>query len=91
MEKYLKLLLRDRNRAVCTLLLLVLLPAKTDLVIKEKYRKTNLVSPPSFGSGIVVFILLTKVVAFHMRLSVIYVQRTNFQGFVLRLLKVRKS
>ncbi len=43
----------------------MLLPAEVDLISKKKGRKQNSVWPDGFAGGKIVFILLGKVVAFH--------------------------
>ena len=76
-EKRLKLVLRNWNRAVNVLVLLVLLPVKTDPVPKEGRSKENLVSPRSSSNSKVVLMLLTKVVLVYMGLFAIYDQETG--------------
>lgn len=71
-EKHFKLVLRDQNRAVGILFLLVLLLAKADLISKKSSKK-NLVKLFSFSSYKKVLILLTEVVIFYVGFSAIYV------------------
>ena len=86
MEECLKLVLRDRDKAVYVLFSLVLLPAKTNPVLKKGYNKKNLVSPPSSSSNKIVLILLTEVIILYVELSVIHVWEMSFQGLISRLL-----
>ena len=84
-EKYLELVLRDRDKAVYILFLLILLLAKTDLILKERHNKENLVNNFNFSNGKVILTLLIKVVAFYIEFTVGHVQGTGVQGLVLRL------
>ena len=59
MEKYFKHILYDRDRVVCVLFLLELLPAEIDPVLKEKCDKKNLIRLSSFSNDKIVLILLT--------------------------------
>ena len=72
-KKRLKFVLRDRDKAVCIFLSLVLLPVKTDPVPEERHGKKNLIGPFSSNGGKLVLILLIEVIALHMGLSAIYI------------------
>ena len=72
-EECLELVPYDWDRAICVLFLLVLLPVETDPVPEERCGKKNLSKPCSSSSSKVVLILLTKVVAVHVELSMVYV------------------
>ena len=76
-EKCLKLILRDQNRAICIMFLLVLLLAEANPVPKEKHSKKNPVSPHSSSDSKIVFTLLTKIIVVYIRLSVIYIWKTG--------------
>ena len=90
-EKFLELDPCDRDSAVSILFLLVLLPAKADLVPKEGHGKGNFVNSSSSNSGKVVFILLTEVVVFYMGLFAIHIKETGFQGLISRLCRGDES
>ena len=73
MEERLELILNDQDKAVCVLFLFLLLPAEVDLVLKEESNKRNSVGTFGFGSGKVILILLTKVIAFYLGFTKIYI------------------
>ena len=74
-----ELVLRNWDRDICVMFLLILLPAEADLVPKEGRDKKNLGRLRSFSGSKIVFTLLTKVVAVHWGLSAIYVWGTGLQ------------
>lgn len=84
-EEYLKFVSSEQDRTVYILVLLILLLAKADLVLKKRYKKKNLVNTLSSCSVKVVLTLLTKVVVFYMRFFIIYIWEVSFQRFVLGL------
>lgn len=71
MEECLKLVLCGRDRVLCILFLLILLPVEADLILKERRGKRNLISVVSFNVDKVVLILLTEFVVFHERFAVV--------------------
>ena len=73
-EEYLELVPRDWDKRVYIMFPLVLLPAKTDPVPKEGCGKKNLDRLRSSSGSKIVLILLTEIVAVHMRLSAVYVR-----------------
>lgn len=87
MEKCLKLISNKQNRIVCILFLLVLLLAKSDLVLKEGYSKKNLVKALSFGNGKKIFVLLIEIIAFYIAFTIIYIPRLGFQMPILRFFR----
>ena len=79
MEERLELISRNRDKAVCVLLLLVLLPAETDPVLEKGCGKKNLGRPHSSNDSKVVFTLQTEIVAVYVGLSVIYIWETGLK------------
>lgn len=51
----------------------MLVPAKTNPAIKEKGSKKYLIRANGTGSGKIIFILLAKVIALHVRFSMVEV------------------
>ena len=84
-EERLELVPGDRDTAVCILFLLELLLAEANPVPKEGSSKRNLVSAPSSSSRKVIFILLTKVVIFHVEFSAVHIRGTGFQELISSL------
>ena len=78
-EKRLELVPYHRDRAVFISLPLILLPVETDLVPGKGRGKRDLGRPRSSGGSKIVIISLTKVVAVHVGLPVVYVQGTGLQ------------
>ena len=74
MKKDLKLLLGDRDCVFGLVLPLVLLPTEVDVVPKKGYYKGNTVETLGPGGSKVILTLLTKVIAFHVRLTTIDVR-----------------
>ena len=85
MEECFKLIPRNWDKVICVSLLLVLLPAKTDLISEEIHGKSNLGRPRSSSDSKIVLTLLTEFVAVYIGLFVVYVQRTGFQLISSRL------
>ena len=79
MEERLKLVPRDRDRGLCVMSLLVLLPAEADPVLEERCGKGNPGRPRGSSGSKVVLTLLTEVVAVHVGLSAIYVRGAGLQ------------
>lgn len=80
-----ELILRHQDRVAYIILPLVLLPIVANLVLEEKNVKKNLLNPSNSSRGKVVFILLTKLLALHVELSIVHVWGTNFQEFIPKL------
>ena len=78
-EERLELVLRDWDRGLYVMSLLVLLPAEADLVPEERCSKKNLGRPRGSIGCKVALILLTKAVAVHVGLSAIYARGVGFQ------------
>ena len=78
-EERLELIPRNRDKAVCVLLPLVLLQTETDLVPEDGHGKKNSGRPRSSSGSKVVLTLLTEVVVVHVGLSVIYIRGTGLQ------------
>lgn len=57
-------------------------------VLKKRYGKKNLLGLFSSSSGKIDLILLIKVITFYMRLFMVYIQGTGFQGLISRLFGV---
>ena len=76
-EECLKLVLCDRDRSVCVMFLLVLLPTEANLVSEERHGKENLGKPRSSNGSKVVLTLLTEVVAVYMGFPVVYIRGTG--------------
>lgn len=74
----LKLILRDRDRAIYILFLLKLLLLEADPVREKRCNKKNLVSLLSSSGGKMVLKLLTKVITFYVGLSAVHVYNTGF-------------
>lgn len=77
-KEHFELIPCKQKRAICIMLLLVLLAAKTNPVLEERYGKKNLVNLFSSSCGKIFFTLLTEVVILYMRLFAIHVWRTGF-------------
>ena len=78
-EERLELVPRDRDRGLCVMSPLVLLPAEADPVSEEKRGKGNLGRPRSSSGSKVVLTLLTEVVAVHVGLSAVYIRGAGLQ------------
>ena len=78
-EECLELVPRDWDRDSYVMFPLILLPAETDPVLKERRSKGNLGRPCSFSGSKVVLTLLTEVVAVYVRLSAVYVRGVGLQ------------
>ena len=72
-EERLELFPRDRNRSVCVMSPLVLLPAEADPVPQERRGKGNPGRSRGSSGSKVVLTLLTEVVAVHVGLPAVYV------------------
>ena len=77
MDKRLEHIPRDWDRAIYVLLPLVLLPAETDLVPKERRSKKNLSRSCNFSDSKIVLILLTEVLAVYVGLFAVHVWGTG--------------
>lgn len=71
LKKCFELISKDWNSVI--LLPLILLPLKVDAVTKKQSIKRYVVRAFAFSNGKVAFTLLIKVVAFHIRLTIICV------------------
>lgn len=78
MEKSLKLVSCDQNKVVYVLFSLILLLAEADLVLKKEHSKKNLIRPFRSSDSKVILTLLTKIVAFYVRLTMIHVWGVDF-------------
>ena len=67
-EKCFELVPRDRDRNVCVMYSLILLPTEAVPVLEEKRDKKNPNKPYNSNNSKIVLKLLTKVVDVHMRL-----------------------
>ena len=83
MKKCLELVPRNQNRTFTFYLPFILLPTKVDIVSQKKGCKQNLVYSGGFAGGKIVFALLTEVITFHVRPTVVNVQSLGFE-FVSR-------
>lgn len=79
MEERFKLIPKDRDKAVCVISLIILLPADADLVPKKRCNKRNFVSSRSPSGSEIVLKLLTEVITVYVRLYAIYIWRTGLQ------------
>ena len=79
LEERLELVLRDRDKGVCILSPLVLLPAEANPVPEEEHGKKNLRRLRNSSSSKVVLGLLTEGVKVHVGLPTIYVRETGLQ------------
>ena len=78
-KECLELVLRDWQRGLYAVSLLVLLPIEANPVSKEEQGKKNSDRLRSSSGSKIVFTLLTEVVAVYVRYSEVYVQRTGLQ------------
>ena len=78
-EERLELVLRDRDRGLCIMSPLILLPAEADPVPEKRRGKENSSRPRGSGGSKIVLTLLTKVVAIHVGLSAVYVRGADLQ------------
>lgn len=83
-EECFKLVLRNRDRVICILFLLVLLSAEANLILKKRHNKKDLVSALGSSSGKVIFVLLTKVKTFCVGFTAIYIQQLGLEKLVSR-------
>ena len=84
-KECLELVPRDRDRSVCVMSLLVLLPAEANPVPEEGRGKRNLGRLHSSSDSKVVLALLPEVVAVYMGLPAVYVRGTGLRLFLGRL------
>lgn len=84
MDKHLKVIPDDQDRAIGILFPLILLPAKANLINKKRRGKKNLVNTLSFSSSKGIFALLTKVLAFQVGFTAIHVWELGLQKLVSR-------
>lgn len=61
------------------------------MISNKEYSKRNLVKALNFNNSKIILILLTKVVAFYLRIFAPYVYGTGFQGLILDFSKGGKS
>lgn len=87
MEKHFKLIPNDWDKIICVLFLLVLLSVKIDLISKKKRSKKNLVGAFGSSSGKVIFTLMTKIIIFYIKFTIIHVQKSGLKVSVSRLFK----
>ena len=78
-EKRLELISHNRNKSVCVMSPLVLLPTEADPVSEKRRGKKNLGKPRSSSNSKIVLTLLTEVIAVHVRIPAIYIRRTGLQ------------
>ena len=78
-EECLELVPRNRDKSLCVMSPLVLLPAEADPVSKEGRCKENLGKLCSSSDSKVVLTLLTEVIAIHMGLSAVYIRGASLQ------------
>ena len=76
-----ELVLVNQDNIVHILLLFILLPAKVDIVLEKRHNKKILVKAFNSGGGKIVLKLLTAVVIFHVRFTIIHVWGLGFQKF----------
>lgn len=81
-EKHLKLVLRDQNKVVYVLFLLVLLLVEANPIPKERCSKKNLVRALNSGGGKIVLTLLIEVKTFYVRFITIHVWGSGLQRLV---------
>ena len=79
LEECLELVPRNRDRGVCVMSLLVLLPAEADPILEERRGKGNPSRPRSSSGSKTVLTLLIEVVAVHVGLIAVYVRETGLQ------------
>ena len=79
MEEHLELVPRDRDKDICIMFPLILLPIEADSIPEEGCGKENPSRLRSSNSSNIVLILLTEVIAVHVGLSVVYVWETGLQ------------
>lgn len=70
---------------------LELLSVKANSVPKEGYNKNNLVNTLRTSNGKIIIILLTEVVAFHIRFTIVHVSEMGFPELILRLFRDNRS
>lgn len=91
MKECLKIVPCDWDRVVSVLFLFVLLLAKLNLLLKEGCDKKNLVKTLSSSDGKAIFTLLTEVIAFYIKFTIIHVWQLSFQGLILRFFRIGES
>lgn len=64
--------------------MLVLLLAKTDAILKEKYCKRYAVRFFFFGNSKIIFVLLTKVIANHVVIILVNIKKGYLEGMFTR-------
>ena len=79
LKECLELVLHNRGRGLGVMSPLVLLPAEADLIPQERLGKENPGRSYSSSSSKIVLLLLTEVVAVHVRFSAVYVRGTGLQ------------
>lgn len=72
--KLLKLIPSDQNRTFGLCLLFILLSSEVDLILKVESCKQYLIEVSSPNGDKIVFTLLTKIIAFYIKLTVIQVR-----------------
>lgn len=78
MKKCFKLVPSDWNEVIYILFLLILLLAKTYLVLKKRCSKRNLIKVLSYNDDKIIFILLIKVIIFYMGFTIIHIWKLGF-------------
>lgn len=81
-KERLKFILHKKNKVVFVLFLLIPLPVKANLILKEGPIKRNFVNAFGSSGSLVILSFLTKVIAFHMGFPAVHVQGAGFQKLV---------
>ena len=76
-EEHFELIPRDKDKSLCVMSPLVLLPAEAGPIPEERRAKGNLGRPRSSNGSKIVLTLLTEVVVVYVRPSTVYVRDTG--------------
>ena len=71
MEKYLEFVSKNQNRTFTFYLPFMLLPTKVDAVPQKKGCKQNSVQLDGSAGSKIVFVVLTKIITFHVRSTMV--------------------
>lgn len=69
----------------------MLLPAKIDAILEERYCKRYAIRSLCFNNGKIIFVLLTEVIIGHMIIILINVEKTCLERIFIRAFCSRKS